>query len=63
MTEELALTLHCPKCARLVEVVTAENTLVCLECGYKFDPKIAAKFTQAAPPDKQPPSPPRAPAA
>lgn len=44
MNEEVLLTLHCPKCVELVEVVAEGRNLVCLECGWKFDEKIAAKF-------------------
>jgi hypothetical protein len=44
MNDHVVLTLHCPKCMELVEVVTEENNLVCMDCGWKFDDKVAAKF-------------------
>ena len=44
MNEESLLTLHCPHCAKIVEVVTEGANLVCLDCGWKFDDRIAAKF-------------------
>ena len=44
MNEESLLTLHCPHCAKIVEVVTEGVNLVCLDCGWKFDDRIAAKF-------------------
>jgi hypothetical protein len=44
MNEEVLLTLHCPECRRLVEVVGVGDELVCLECGWKFDEKVVAKF-------------------
>jgi len=44
MNEDAVLTLHCPQCHQLTEVVQEANNLVCLECGWKFDEKIAAKF-------------------
>jgi hypothetical protein len=50
MNEEVLLTLHCPKCVELVEVVAEGRNLVCLECGWKFDDKIAAKFLPTPPP-------------
>jgi hypothetical protein len=44
MHEEPLLTLHCPKCVKIVEVVTEGPNLVCLDCGHKFDDAIAAKY-------------------
>jgi len=49
MNEESLLTLHCPHCAKIVEVVTEGASLVCLDCGWKFDDRIAAKFLGQAP--------------
>jgi uncharacterized Zn finger protein len=49
MNEEVLLTLHCPKCAELVEVVAEGGNLVCMDCGWKFDDKIAAKFLSPQP--------------
>ena len=44
MNDEILLTLHCPQCKQLAEVVTEGDNLVCLECGWKFDEKTAARF-------------------
>ena len=44
MNDEVLLTLHCPECRQLVEVVNVGDDLVCLECGWKFDEKVVAKF-------------------
>jgi len=44
MNNELLLTLHCPQCQEITEVVTEGRNLVCLECGWKFDEKTAARF-------------------
>jgi len=49
MNEETLLTLHCPHCAKIVEVVTEGTNLVCLDCGHKFDERIAAKFLGQTP--------------
>jgi hypothetical protein len=49
MNEETLLTLHCPQCAKIVEVVTEGANLVCLDCGHKFDDRIAAKYLNPAP--------------
>ena len=49
MNDETLLTLHCPPCAKLVEVVAENGNLVCLECGRKFDDKVVAKFLGTAP--------------
>jgi len=44
MNEEILLTLHCPQCKKITEVVTEGGNLVCLDCGWKFDEKTAARF-------------------
>ena len=44
MNDEILLTLHCPQCKQLAEVVTEGDNLVCLECGWRFDEKTAARF-------------------
>jgi hypothetical protein len=44
MNDEVLLTLHCPACRQLVEVVNVGDDLVCLECGWKFDENVVAKF-------------------
>jgi hypothetical protein len=55
MNDEVVLTLHCPQCKQLVEVVTEGNNLVCLECGWRFDEKTSARFlSPAAPVESQP---------
>ena len=46
MNNESMLTLHCPQCRELVEVVVEGDNLVCLECGWKFDEKMAARLLQ-----------------
>jgi hypothetical protein len=51
MTEEILLTLHCPQCRELTDVVTEGNGLVCLDCGWQFDEKVAAKFLAQHPHD------------
>jgi hypothetical protein len=50
MNDEAILTLHCPQCRQLVEVVVEGSNLVCLECGWKFDEKTAARFLQPVAP-------------
>jgi hypothetical protein len=44
MNDDALLTLHCPHCRKLVDVVTEASNLVCLECGWKFDDRVAARF-------------------
>ena len=44
MNDDLMLRLHCPQCAQLTDVVAEGDNLVCLECGWKFDEQVAAKF-------------------
>jgi hypothetical protein len=48
MNDETLLTLHCPACRKLVEVITESGNLVCLECGSKFDDAVVARFMGAA---------------
>lgn len=59
MNDENLLTLHCPQCRKLVEVVTEASNLLCLECGWKFDDRVAARFLPPPAPAAapQPPSP------
>ena len=51
MNEPAVLTLHCPQCRELTEVVAEDNSLVCLVCGWRFDDRVAARFLAAAKPD------------
>jgi hypothetical protein len=44
MPAEPLLTLHCPQCRQLSDVVTEGEALVCLVCGWKFDDEVAARF-------------------
>ena len=44
MHDDILLQLHCPQCATIVDVVTEGENLVCLECGWKFDERVTAKF-------------------
>ena len=44
MNDEAMLTLHCPQCREITEVVTEGDNLVCLDCGWKFDEKTTARF-------------------
>jgi hypothetical protein len=48
MNDEVVLTLHCPQCKEITEVVTEGDDLVCLDCGWKFDEKVAARVLQGA---------------
>jgi phage FluMu protein Com len=48
MENDALLTLHCPQCKQLAEVVVENNNLVCLECGWKFDEKTAARLLCSA---------------
>lgn len=43
MNEDVLLTLHCPQCKTMTDVVTEGDNLVCLDCGHKFDEQTAAK--------------------
>jgi hypothetical protein len=56
MNDEVMLTLHCPHCKKITDVVTEGNNLVCLDCGWKFDETVAAKFLNRAPALQQPPA-------
>ena len=49
MPDDFSLTLHCPQCKQLAEVVVEGDNLVCLECGWKFDEKTAARFLNHGP--------------
>jgi hypothetical protein len=53
MNEENVLTLHCPQCKQLTEVVTEGDNLVCLECGWKFDETTAARFLGRSDADRE----------
>jgi phage FluMu protein Com len=44
MNDDTLLTLHCPQCKEITEVVTEGDDLVCLDCGWKFDEKTVARF-------------------
>jgi len=44
MNDDAVLTLHCPQCREITEVVTEGSNLVCLDCGWRFDEKTAARF-------------------
>ena len=46
MNDDGLLTLHCPQCKEITEVVTEGDNLVCLDCGWKFDEKLAARLLQ-----------------
>ena len=43
MNDEVMLTLHCPQCKQITDVVTEGENLVCLDCGYKFNEKTTAR--------------------
>ena len=47
MNDEVLLTLRCPQCKQLAEVVAEGNNLVCLDCGWQFDEKTVARFLNA----------------
>ena len=53
MHDENLLTLHCPQCHELTEVVTEGDNLVCLECGWKFDETTTARFLGRATVDRE----------
>lgn len=53
MPNETLLTLHCPRCKQITEVITEGENLVCLDCGFHFDEKTAARFFTPAT-DEQP---------
>jgi hypothetical protein len=44
MSDDVLLTLHCPQCKEITEVITDGANLVCLECGWRFDEQVAARF-------------------
>ena len=48
MSDEVLLTLHCPQCKEITEVVTEGDNLVCLDCGWKFDERLAARLLESA---------------
>jgi hypothetical protein len=48
MPDDVLLTLHCPQCRQITEVVTEGKNLVCLDCGYRFDDKTAARFLDSS---------------
>jgi hypothetical protein len=52
MNDEVMLTLHCPQCKKITDVVQEGNNLVCLDCGWRFDDKVAAKFLNSPSADK-----------
>jgi hypothetical protein len=56
MNDEVLLTLHCPQCKKITDVVTEGSNLVCLDCGWKFDEKVVAKFLDRASPSQEPPA-------
>lgn len=56
MNNAVMLTLHCPECRELAEVVTEAETFVCLACGFVFDEKVAAKFLARLATDRIPPA-------
>ena len=51
MQDDNLLTLHCPQCKQLAEVVVESNNLICLECGWRFDDKTAARYLSNGPAD------------
>jgi phage FluMu protein Com len=44
MSQEILLTLHCPQCKKISDVVTEAENLICLDCGYRFDEKTSARY-------------------
>jgi phage FluMu protein Com len=50
MSQEALLTLHCPQCKKISDVVTEGENLICLDCGYRFDEKTAARYLGRVPP-------------
>jgi len=49
MQDDILLTLHCPQCKQLAEVVVENGNLICLECGWRFDDKTAARYLNNGP--------------
>jgi phage FluMu protein Com len=50
MQDDVLLTLHCPQCKQLAEVVVESDNLICIECGWRFDDKTAARYLNNEPP-------------
>ncbi len=48
MHDDVMLSLHCPQCRQITDVVTEGNNLVCLDCGWRFDDKTAARFLDSS---------------
>ena len=48
MNDEVLLTLHCPQCKQITDVVTEGDNLVCLDCGWRFDDQTARRFLNPA---------------
>jgi len=48
VNDEVLLPLYCPECRDLVEAVADAESLICMDCGWKFDEKVAAKFLSRA---------------
>lgn len=44
MNDEALLTLHCPQCQQLAEAIVETTNLICLECGWRYDDKTAARY-------------------
>jgi len=49
MQDDILLTLHCPQCKQLAEVVVENGNLICLECGWRFDDKTAGSVFEQWP--------------
>ena len=60
MNDDALLTLHCPQCRQITDVVTEGKDLVCLDCGWRFDEKVAGKFLARACEQSEGPAPPKA---
>jgi predicted Zn-ribbon and HTH transcriptional regulator len=43
MHDDVMLTLHCPQCRQITDVVTEGGNLVCLDCGWRFDDKTTSR--------------------
>jgi hypothetical protein len=48
MNDDVLLTLHCPQCRQITEVVSEGENLVCLDCGWRFDDQITARILNPA---------------
>jgi len=44
VNDDVLLTLHCPQCKQITDVVTEAGNLVCLDCGWRFDNKTTSRF-------------------